>query len=417
MAFNIARTAGYVEATAPATSNVATPFSANDAGNLLVVIWQSVHGVATIPSATCTDSAGNTYQVAFTSTVSNVSSRWITSTIFYCQSAKSSGLNTVTVHDTLTGALMYGVVAGEFTGSNIGVAVDGAGVAANIAGASQTINIPSHVGALVVAFSFTDSEYNGGQNTTINAPFNSFGTLTDGQCGGWYVTGTTPNTGATFNYSLGNRPGLASGVAFLGSTYAPVTGGPATGRIAPGPKYKFECLPNGRKSLALTFDCSQLPVVNGVIALPEFSDLSGTAKLAGYTSQTIDIANCVNGSGLEEIRSIIAYSRPLHGAIFDGSPSVDDCGASATLGCPAIITALGTGQSVLLGAGAVALQKSGAIEHLVMPFPVSGSALTVRFLAPQATTVSPRGLYTILFTNFDCGSAFAQAGFFGPSTQ
>ena len=370
----------------------------NTAGNLLVLAFEGYNfSPIPTPPASITDSAGNIYQKAYFGSI-NVLGYASWAAFYYCASCLESSNNTITTPSVFGGGGATFATALEYSGSTPAATFDGAGgIAESDTTANPSVSISCNTGELVVGFGFVH-----GGNATAGAGMTQRSSDTvaieDAQ-----ATGTNFSVGIINASSVDGS--MVAGIAFKTGGAGQSAGGGSNIQLITGPKYIFECLPEGRKIARVNINCNSYEIIQGVFNFSELSDAISSTSIVGYVMQEFDLSYLQANIGMSQVRSLIAYSRPL----FLG----DDFGGNVGSALPSLITDEISGQSVILGAQAIALGKSGAIEHLVTPFigDCTSGNHKVRFLSPQLA-LTPIGRFTLLFCNFDVKGAFIQAGSF-----
>jgi hypothetical protein len=406
-----------------AGSDITATFpSGNTAGDLIVVgVLQYTNTANVYPTTpTISDSAGNSYVAALGPEQISGGSfpPSYQSIMFFCKQCKSSSNNVITVAvDSVNTAANSVVMAMEYGGATTATQTDGAGVSAkNTAYPYTDGDCPSNPGDLIVSFGFDVSGLTGKTlargSTLMTARYsNEFYCAQD--CiapAGTYVP-------SQFTCSSGTEQLVILAQAFKGWSALPFGGvppGQPTRMLSTGPKYSEECLPKGRRMATMSIDCTVLLVTGTEFNYQELSDTSAPEAVTGYIAVEFDLGNFISGNGLEQVCSVIAYSRPNYG-LTTGSNMQDDFQVEPGTAMPALLTALATNQSVPLGGMAVASGKPAAIETVVFPFPMCGQSMPVRVLIPQNSTQYPVGKFSLVFCNWPVQATDQIVAYFDPS--
>lgn len=406
--------------------NMSAEFGTNFVGDLLVVVVMQLYLQPTAPAQpTIIDSAGNNYLVAFGPVVAspegNPVNENIQLTVFYTPQCFGFSENTITINNDENVLALSTVLATEYKGS-LAATIPDPDIAswAEQSGNDDALTPPVPTGELLVSFAL---------GTTNNIPTDTLepvagSGMTPRYTNQGYILQDGIGNGSSLNFSLRNSNDNSNGfgggfVAFKGFSPLPLggsSGGTSSMQILGGPKYSFECLPEGRRIACAVIDCTILAQVNGTFNFPELNDISGVEQLQGFVTVSFDLANFLNGpgAGLSECWSVIAYCKPMYG-ITPGGAAQDDFQVTPSSAVPALLTNVSNGQTIVLGGGAVASGKVAAVESVVFPFPYYGTSMPVRFIAPFLNLGLPLGKYTLLFCNFNVGSAASIVGFFEPS--
>lgn len=187
--------------------------------------------------------------------------------------------------------------------------------------------------------------------------------------------------------------------------------------------------PEGRAIATVEIDCTQQPVHTLPANYAEyvFNPINGEAP-EGYTLCEFDLSVLFQGSGLSEVRTLTAWSRP--GFNYDGTNRQDNAGGSASseqafIVFPALLTNTVTMQTIALGENAALSNNvySGVSfgQFCTLPFPGNKNSLKYRFICPQYYSNNPVGKFTLQFYNFELlGSVDSNAapiGYGQPSTS
>lgn len=400
----------------------ATFSGGNGSQNLLVVVvQQQYNGSGTQPiKPTISDTAGNEYLTALGPIgVVDQSGEGMQATVFYVVQTIGVSSNTITATNDENAQENSTIMAVEYAGSIPATQPDfNLTTTYVVEGIDEGLETSSAVptGELLIAFG-TAQQSDVGANVLNES--NGMTGRYENQFYGWQdIIGSGSSQQVFFNITK-NFIGIGY-VAFKNSQPLPL-GGSAGGysgmQLLGGPKYSFDCLPEGKKIACAVIDCTILQQVNGTFNFPELNDISGVQNLQGYVTVSFDLANFLTGpgAGLSECWSVIAYCKPMYG-IANGGAAQDDFQVPPSVAVPALLSNTSNGQTVVLGGGAVASGKTAAVESIVFPFPYYGSSMPVRFFAPFLTPGLPLGKYTLLFCNFDVGSAGSLVGFYEPTT-
>ena len=388
------------------TSNMGAIFSnGNDAADLIVlsiVAYAAATGVTWNPPSTFTDSAGNTFTLIGQSQSSVYTGTGYYAFYFVAQ-CKYSQSTTIEMPSTISGfvnvpnneIIMY---ATEYRNS-VSATINDGGVTFGPGPDNPTItDMPTTTGDLVVTAGLCVA------GTIIFQSIVNQRTSPNGTVVGDFTAG---GSSETFNaiYNVGDGSFIAA-VALKYSTAGPSAGGGSITGLITGPKYTFQCLPEGRKLGRIAINLPSFAVTPGAFNFPELSDqITLPSNVVGFISLEFDLQFLFQGTfGLSQVRSLMAYSKPL----FVG----DDFVASAGAALPAIITNLNTNQSIILGAAAIALNKAAAVEYLASAFACDcATSGKVRFLSPQLS-FNPIGRFNLLFCNWDEPQGITVAGSF-----
>jgi hypothetical protein len=113
------------------------------------------------------------------------------------------------------------------------------------------------------------------------------------------------------------------------------------------------------------------------------------------------------GSGLSEVRSLLAWSRPGFSFTTDSNSvqhrqDIDQFGSGIqAVAFSALLTNKTTLQTVSLGEQALGETSIVAAAFVSIPFPANHNALKFRFICPQVDPINPRGKFTLQFCNFE----------------
>lgn len=161
----------------------------------------------------------------------------------------------------------------------------------------------------------------------------------------------------------------------------------------------------GRAIATVQIDCTQQAshVFVPPIDYPEYSIYaeSTAGQPTSFVIIEFDLEHLFQGSGLSEMRTLMAWSRPNFSADNNDPPRYDH--ATDTL-FPAILTNLTTLQTVVLGGTATSnINDSNDAygESLVFPMPANKHSLKYRFIAPQQNASALVGKYTLQFCNWE----------------
>lgn len=166
----------------------------------------------------------------------------------------------------------------------------------------------------------------------------------------------------------------------------------------------------GRAIATVQIDCTQQAgkVVALPIDYPEYACYGDvTSDPTAFVVLEFDLEHLFQGSGLSELRTLMAWSRPAFRSTNSGQPPREDVPLTGgnLSNFPALLTNTTTLQTVVLGSGAVQFSADGHDygDSIIVPFPANKHSLKFRFIAPQTTANvdSPIGKYTLQFCNWE----------------
>jgi len=269
-------------------------------------------------------------------------------------------------------------------------------------------------------------------NFSDGGPFNgtaSHGLATDDSdangfllWGAWAETTSGPNIYDSFFFvnPAADVPNFSYTFAISMSLSGQINGGSGNSTRAfflsraPEPKLSVP----SRFIATIQIDCTQMnfnPFATTPCQFPEFTwpPNGGTGlSLYGWSVLEFDLEHIGNsGSGMDQVRKLIAHSRPSFGlsadALESGTPPED--GAVGPDGaCYAMLTNTTTQQTEVLGGQAIMLAQTASneagyfYEKLHCAFPGHKGGMKYRFLA-LSKNAQGTGIYTLNFLNYDDG--------------
>jgi hypothetical protein len=197
--------------------------------------------------------------------------------------------------------------------------------------------------------------------------------------------------------------------------------------ISSGPSTPDNCLVDGtntRKMATMVVDFVAMPVqttADGSFTFPELTYIPGVSQetWVGYQLLEFDLASFINGIGLDEVRSVMVFSRTSYSAtgMAPGTAPSDAVGSQAFVISP-ILTQIKSLQSVPIGAiTTLGVEDPPATNFQSFPFFGSGNSIPCRLLVPVDTTDAAsnpigQGKYQFVFCNWDVSST-SQLGIAG----
>src|ERR1035437_6216633 len=423
MSITFVRTANGIGA-----SDTNVSFDHNNGGDTLIAVFASVAASGdftdpSIASSILTDLLGNTWNLVY-STVNAVSSVWANYSaiaIYVCQRCIDSGLG---VQLAMPTELQPVDVAASWS-NGVEFYTTFANIVLNVANYLNdvTSNIPYDMTVgptaqedILIACAFNYDLVAGVEPyfENISAPGYTFtrlpmlGTLSS--FASWAFDASKNSTavlrntfpavvnffGGVFSLSGSNPQGKSSTAALVFS-------------INKGPNPVV--LPEGRAIATVQIDCTQQPIVLPPIDYPEYAYYpNGASNPYGFVVCEFDLEHLFQGSGLSEVRTIMAFSRP--GFNYDGVHRQDLPNSDETAYMfAAMITNKVTLQTIMLGINPAQNSGPGVNDssYLIMPYPGNKGGLKYRFIAPQYSDV-PFGKYILQFLNFEVHGACDSIG-------
>jgi hypothetical protein len=240
--------------------------------------------------------------------------------------------------------------------------------------------------------------------------------------GSWLEATSGPNTYATdfFVSPAADVPNFSYVFGMSFSLSGPINGGSGNSTRA----FFLSRAPEPRPSVPSRFiatiqiDATQMqfkPFATTPCQFPEFTwpPNGGTAiPLYGWSVLEFDLEHIGNsGAGMDQVRKLIAHSRPSFGlsadALESGTPP-EDGAISTEQATYALLTNTTTLQTEVLGGAAIMLAQTAGVdsgyffEKLHCAFPGHKGGMKYRFLA-LSKNAQGTGIYTLNFLNYDDG--------------
>jgi hypothetical protein len=397
-------------------SGTSVTFSENNAGSLLVsmVLATAILGDFTAAPATLTDSANNVWNLMYSEInggpggVSTLFNAIFVYAVSRCVSAVGNELD-------LSSLFPGDVQASQCFGVELQSNFSNVTFVASSYEASETTNdfffgsIGLDNTKLLLACTLDSSGTVASPNLSTGFELTAAGPSAAFSAAGFEAITEANNVPTTIeSLSTGGTPDTFGVAMTMQGTNGAVGGNPAqqlTFSINKGPRP----VPpeEGRAICTVQVDCTQQAVSTLDLNFPEYAYFLSDAanadnNIAGFTLLEFDLEHLFQGSGLSEVRTLIAWSRPNFN--YDGTNRQDTQYASDVY--PAFITNKTTLQTICLGE-AVVNQGTVAAQYVIMPFPANKNALKYRFICPQVDASTPAGKFTLCFLNFDCMGAYS----------
>jgi hypothetical protein len=407
-------------------------FAENNGGDTLFAAFVAVDLLGAFgdpPPSTLVDSNNNTWTLAVSrfnrpAAIAN----FISWAIYYCEKCQnSSGANTLdgtTVFTDSGSVLSVWVIGVEFFTPFANITFD---TYDEIDGSSSTdasISYTQGVDDALILCGVFDADLNTFTAGVMANPPNTPTTSRNEQVAVSAIANSNGIFGA-FETLIANNPqdlqmSIASATdafsfaASFGGTNA--TGGSAAETLTfslnkgPDPTIPIE----GRAIATVQIDCTQQlsHLFTAPIDFPEYAnygDIDNSPK--AFVVIDFDLEHLFQGSGLSQVRTLMAWSRPQFVAIGGVPPREDSADMDAIPFFPALLTNLTTLQTVVLGGSAVRYNNGSDVadgqksygESLIYPFPANKHSLKYRFIAPQNQNAAniPIGKYTLQFCNWE----------------
>lgn len=403
-------------------------FAENNGGDTLAVIFAATSSDADFPAgpSTITDSNGNTYtlQSSNINALTPVTNVYTGLYLYVCQKCVAS-----------SGTVTMNVPGDVITPGNLNVWA--AGIEFHAAFAEINFDVASYDGGSG-ADSFTLNQVQTGtDNVTLTGIFDSgLNTFSVGTVTNPPNTGTTQRTIAIAESSpVTDSSGLFGlfetleaneeyamsiidatdtfgfAVSFVGTNNV---GGSAAETLTfslnkgPDPIVPIE----GRAIATVQIDCTQQQshLFGPPIDYPEFSNYGDkTQQPTSFIVIEFDLEHLFQGSGLSEMRTLMAWSRPTFQSNSGTPPREDVAALNADQFFPALLTNTTTLQTIVLGGtipnGTDDTENGqyGFGESLIIPMPANKHSLKYRFICPQpdVSSFGPQGKFTLQFCNWD----------------
>lgn len=408
-----------------AVNNILT-FAENNGGDTLVAVFAAVSGSADFvaPPSLLTDSNGNVYTLAsyHINALTPVTAVFTAMMVYICNKCVMS-----TVPVTLNfPAELYAI-------DNL--TAWGCGIELQCAFATFALDVVTYNGGSGVSNFDINQVQTGTDNLSIAGVFDSgLSTFATGAMTNPPNTPTTSRTIALVDstldiVSLGlvgifetlqpneeYHVGLAAATDTFGFALsmsgANATGGSAAETLTfslnkgPDPLIPIE----GRAIATVQIDCTQQQ--SHLFGLPlDYPEWSCYGDIDDQPQSAVviefDLEHLFQGSGLSEVRTLIAWSRPAFTSASGVPPREDSADTSDdTPAFPAMLTNTTTLQTIILGGHASTSEsdsQSAYGESLVFPFPANKHSLKYRFICPQSNqnSVNPLGKFTLQFCNWE----------------